>query len=401
MMDKHPSNHRVLFVDDEPNILSGLRRSLRSERGKWEIYFATSGEEALQLLTETPVDVVVSDMWMPGMNGAKLLNEVARLWPQTIRFVLSGHSDEKSILSLVGTAHRYLAKPCDPEMLKSVLERAFMLCGLLQDDRLKSLIGSIDSLPSYPAIYQKLTRRLADPDASLREIGQLIAEDPPIAAKMLQMVNSSFFGIGRRISNPEEAAGLLGMDTLKSLVLTTGIFRQFETDKKSESAALREIWHHSVTVGCLARDIVREEESDPSKQDDALTAGLLHDIGLMLFLFRLPDLWRKAQAVVASEGVSHWQAEERLAGATHSKLGAYLLGLWGLPESLVEAIAYMHTPNKAPTRSFGTLTAVHVADALLQDDHRLDKDYLTSLGLENRLDAWRSMAESVMAENGQ
>ncbi|MEJ2693378.1 MAG: HDOD domain-containing protein, partial [Candidatus Thiodiazotropha sp.] len=273
-MDSHPSNNRVLFVDDEPNILSGLKRSLRGQRGKWQIYFANSGEEALQLLAETPVDVVVSDMWMPGMNGAKLLNEIARLQPQTIRFVLSGHSDEKSIMSLVGTAHRYLAKPCDPELLKSVLERAFMLCGLLWDDTLKSLIGSIDSLPSYPVIYQKLTSKLGDPDATLRELGRLIAEDPPITAKMLQLVNSSFFGIGRRVSNPEEAASLLGMDTLKSLVLTSGIFRQFETDKASESASLTEIWRRSISVGCLARDIMREEGSDPSQQDDALSAGL-------------------------------------------------------------------------------------------------------------------------------
>lgn len=397
-MDSHPSNNRVLFVDDEPNILSGLKRSLRSQRGKWEIYFAESGEEALRLIAETPVDVVVSDMWMPGMNGAKLLNEVARLQPQTIRFVLSGHSDEKSILSLVGTAHRYLAKPCDPGVLKSVLDRAFMLCGLLQDDKLKSLIGSIDSLPSYPVIYQELTRKLGDPDTSLRELGRLIAEDPPITAKMLQMVNSSFFGIGRRISNPEEAASLLGMDTLKSLVLSTGIFRQFETGKESDSTSLKAIWRHSIAVGCLARDIVREEDSDPSKQDDALSAGLLHDIGLLLFLFRLPDLWEKVQAMVESEGISHWQAEERVTGVTHSKLGAYLLGLWGLPEEVVEAIAFTHIPDKAPTRSFGTLTAVHVADALLQDDQRLNEGYLSSLGLENRIAAWRTMAESILAE---
>ena len=216
-MDDQPNKQRVLFVDDEPNLLSGLRRSLRSQRSKWDMYFAESGEAALQLIRENPVDVVVSDMWMPIMNGAQLLNEIARLQPHTIRFVLSGHSDEKSILSLVGTAHRYLAKPCSPDALKSVLERAFMLYDLLQDESLKSLITSIDSLPSYPAIYQELTRKLADPDTSMRELGRLVGEDPPMTAKMLQMVNSSFFGIGRRISNPEEAASLLGMDTLFEL----------------------------------------------------------------------------------------------------------------------------------------------------------------------------------------
>jgi putative nucleotidyltransferase with HDIG domain len=282
-------------------------------------------------------------------------------------------------------------------MLKSVLERAFMLYDLLQDESLKSLITSIDSLPSYPTIYQKLTRKLGDPDSTLRELGRLIAEDPPMTAKMLQMVNSSFFGIGRRISNPEEAASLLGMDTLKSLVLSTGIFRQFEAARGADAALLKQLWEHSVAVGCLARDIAREEGCGQSQVDDALTAGLLHDIGLMLFMFKLPDVWEQVRSVVAAEGIPHWQAEERVSGASHSRLGAYLLGLWGLPEAVVEAIAYTHTPESAPTQSFSTLTAVHVADALLQDDDRLHENYLTALNLEQRLPVWRALAASAQA----
>lgn len=395
-MESQTKTKRVLFVDDEPNLLSGLKRSLRGQRQIWEMYFVESGEEALQVINKTPIDVVVSDMWMPVMNGAQLLNEIARLQPQTIRFVLSGHSDEKSILSLVGTAHRYLSKPCSPDVLKSVLERAFMLSDLLQDSSLISLIAAIDSLPSYPAIYQELTRKLGDPNASLREMGRLIAEDPPMTAKILQMVNSSFFGIGRRISNPDEAASLLGMDTLKSLVLTTGVFRQFEEGQGAADApALKQLWDHSVTVGCLARDIAREEGCDPPQVDDALTAGLLHDIGLMLFVFKLPDIWKQVQTVVAEKGISHWQAEESLTGANHTRLGAYLLGLWGLPEEVVEAIAYSHAPEQAPTQEFGALTVVHVADALLQNEQYLNENYLASLGLDHRLPVWQSLAEPL------
>ncbi|MEJ2463966.1 MAG: response regulator [Candidatus Thiodiazotropha sp.] len=396
-MDNLTPKPHVLFVDDEPNLLSGLKRSLRGQRNEWEMSFAGSGEEALELINNQPVDVVVSDMWMPGISGAELLNAVARQQPQTIRFVLSGHSDEQSILSLIDTAHRFIAKPCDAETLKSLLKRAFMLQEILQDPSLTSVISNIDSLPSCPAVYQELTKKLRSDTATLHEIGRLIAQDPPISAKMLQMVNSSFFGIGRRVSSPEEAASLLGMDLLKSLVLSAGVFRQFEEAGHIKGAVnLTNVWRHSIAVGCLARDIVKAEGGDKHQVEDAMAAGLLHDIGLLLFVFKLPEVWQKIQDTIAEQGIPHWEAELQVTGAPHCRLGGYLLGLWGLPETMVEAVAYTHWPEMAPTQSFSTLTAVHVADALLQNDQRLNQTYLAATGMEHKLPAWQALAEPII-----
>lgn len=394
-MDSQRKLKRVLFVDDEPHLIAGLKRSLRSQRGEWEMFFAGSGAEALRLIDETAIDAVVTDMYMPGINGAQLLSEIARRQPLTIRMVLSGHSDEKSILSLVATAHRFLAKPCDTDTLKSVLSRAFVLQSLLADDHLQSLVGSLGSLPTIPEVYHKLTRKLQSENATVREVGHLIGEDPPLTAKLLQVVNSAFFGIGRRVTNPEEAASLLGMETLSGLILSAGIFQQFEQDRSlSSTLSLEGLWHHSIAVGNLARKIARAEGCSQVIMDDSLAAGLLHDIGLLLIAFRLPDAWEQIQALSASQEIFHWRAEQQVLGTTHNAIGAYLLGLWGLPDAIVESVAFNHQPLSAHTHEFCALTAAHFADALLHGDGRFDEAYLKGLGLESRLEHWRGLVEA-------
>lgn len=400
-MDSQTRLKRILFVDDEPHLLAGLRRSLRGQRGEWEMFFAGSGEEALRMIDEAAMDAVVTDMYMPGINGAQLLQEIARRHPLTIRMVLSGHSDEKSILSLVGTAHRFMAKPCDAETLKSVLSSAFVLQTLLADDRLQSLVSSLGSLPTLPEVYRKLTAKLQSQEATVREIGKLVGEDPPLTAKLLQVVNSAFFGVGRRITNPEEAASLLGMETLSGLILGAGIFRQFELDMPAYSKlSLEEIWRHSVSVGQLSRNIARAEGCDQATVDDSLASGLLHDIGRLLLAYRLPEAWDQIEHLSLTENIHHWDAEQRVLGAAHSAVGAYLLGLWGLPDAVVEAVAFHHKPANAPSNGFGALSATHVADALVHGDGRLDETFLQRLGLQHRLDDWWGLFDNLSTDTG-
>ena len=401
-----PSEHtttnerkRILFVDDEPHLLAGLRRALRPFRDEWDMAFVGSGAEALQLAEQTPFDAVVSDMRMPGMDGAELLGEIARRHPRAIRIILSGYSDEASVMRLVDRAHQFLAKPCDAVRLRSVLARSFEMQRLLADEKLQAVVSSLDALPSLPLVYQKLTRLLRSEDATVRAVGALIAEDPPMTAKLLQVVNSAFFSVGRRITNTEEAASLVGMDILKGLALVSGIFRQFESSESSPRTAwLEHLWRHSMAVGHLACEVAKREKVDRSMVDDAMTAGLLHNIGMLLFAFRMPAEWDRMQALIRSEGMPHWDAETRIAGVPHNILGAYLLGLWGLPQSVVEAVGCNRQPPRTPFMEFTPLTAVHVANALVHGEERLDLDYLSALGLEDRLEDWRAMAEGLVSD---
>lgn len=397
---------RVLFVDDEPKILEGLQRMLRSMRHEWEMEFAQDGPSALETLKSRHFDVVVTDMRMPGMDGPMLLSQVRALHPQIVRIVLSGHSDHELILSSVGPAHQYLSKPCDPELLKQTVSRACALSDLLSNATLTLLVSQMQSLPSLPSIYMQLMKEVEAADPSIKKIGEIICKDPGMTAKILQMVNSAFFGLRRHISNPTDAVSLLGLDTIKSLVLSIQIFSQFSSTR-IPGFSLTDLWDHNAAVGDLAKKIAKAEKQSPRVVDDSFAAGLLHECGKLILAARLPKEYGEMLSLASEECLPAFEAERKVFGATHPEVGAYLLGLWGLPDSIVEAVAFHHSPSQCPVDVFSPLTAVHVADYLVSEsgppgmrkaaNAELDSVYLARLGLESRMDSWKAIRES---ENG-
>lgn len=144
---------RILFVDDEPLLLSGLQRLLRPLRKEWNAACAAGGEEALVMLAQERFDVIVTDMRMPGMDGAELLNEVMRLYPDMLRLVLSGQSDLESVVKSAGVTHQYLSKPCSIEVMRDAVNRAVALHQLLANSALKQLLSRLHSIPSVPPLY--------------------------------------------------------------------------------------------------------------------------------------------------------------------------------------------------------------------------------------------------------
>ena len=222
------SKKRILFVDDEPMILQGLQRMLRPMREQWEMTFVEGGENALAAMAGTAFDVIVTDMRMPVMNGAQLLKEVRDRYPRTVRLILSGHADKELVTQCLGVAHQYISKPCDPEQLKTMIRNACLIGGDLVTDQVKEILGSIDRLPTVPAVFQELEQALADPDVDARRLGQIIEQDPGMTAKILKIVNSAFFALRRSISSPFEAVTYLGIDTIKGLVLVNSIFERAE-----------------------------------------------------------------------------------------------------------------------------------------------------------------------------
>jgi HD-like signal output (HDOD) protein/CheY-like chemotaxis protein len=393
---------KILFVDDEPKILEGLQRMLRSMRHEWEMEFAEGGQAALDTLASRPFDVVVTDMRMPGVNGAMLLTQIRGLHPQMVRIVLSGHSDQELIMSSVGPAHQYLSKPCDPELLKQTVSRACALRDLLSNTTLTLLVSQMSSLPSLPSIYMQLMKEVESPDPSIKKIGEIISKDSGMTAKILQMVNSAFFGLRRHISNPADAVSLLGLDIVKSLVLSIHIFSQF-SQARIPGFSLEDLWEHNMAVGALSKQIGKAEKQEQQVVDDSFTAGLLHECGKLILAARLPEEYAEMLSLVSAEGLPEVEAERKVFGATHPEVGAYLLGLWGLPYSIVEAVAFHHSPRQCAGELFSPLTAVHVADYLENElnpagaenavAEALDSVYLERLGLEGRMDSWKVLKE--------
>jgi HD-like signal output (HDOD) protein len=356
----------VLFVDDEPMVLQGLQRMLRSERHSWTVRFAGSGREALDLLERESFDVVVSDLRMPEMNGAELLRLVMENRPDTLRIILSGETGQGMLLKAVRCAHQFLAKPCDPESLKAAIRRGFALRRMIGDRRLTALVSRLQSLPSLPALYTEVLAEIQSPNASFKKVGDIIGRDVGMAAKILHLVNSAFFGLARRIVIPHEAVCFLGFDTVKALVLSGKIFSQFDP-KRSVRMSLEALWQHSLRAGLCGRTIGSAEALARKSQDDAFAAGILHDVGKLVLAQNFPDIYADILASARARRQPVWELESENFGISHAEIGAYLMGLWGIKEEVIVAIAHHHRPPIGPA-SGGLSAVVYAANALA---HRL------------------------------
>lgn len=395
-------NPRVLFVDDEINVLSGLRRMLRAQRNEWDMLFANSGDEALKLLEQSPCDVIVSDMRMPGIDGAELLRRVAEQYPNTVRLVLSGQSEHERIFRAVGPAHQFLSKPCDEKELVATIKRACSLQSHLQDVSLRNVVSQVGSLPSLPELYKRLVVELEADDTSVEKVGEIIESDLGMSVKVLQLVNSSFFGLPQHVACPKHAVSLLGLNVIRPLCLTAGAFSQYE-DSLIDGFSLSLAIDHSLQVATAARRIADLERSSPQTIDDAFIAGMLHDIGKLILASKLTAQFQQAVSLSKAESLPLWQAEFRILGTTHAEIGAHLLDLWGLPTPIVEAVAFHHRPEHSKHDGFAPLTAVYVANTLMSQDSSgspvgndgINTGYLDSIRLPDRMDAWRQLVGGV------
>lgn len=386
----------ILFVDDQKNILDGLRRMLRSMRDEWEMLFAESGQEALNILKEKPCDVLVSDMRMPEMNGAQLLSQVAKKYPQVVRIVLSGDADKETVLQTTVQAHQYLSKPCDADTLKATVARACSLRDLLSDSALRRIVTQVTILPSLPSLYTMVMEELQSEKTSLDHVGSIIEQDVAMTAKLLQLVNSSFFGFKRQVSRVRDAVPLLGADVLKALVLSVGIFSQFQNKKPLHGISIDTISEHSLRVANYAKVIAISQKADRVDQDQSFLAGILHDLGKLILWTNFPNEYGEVCSMCSVERCTVSEAEKRHFQASHEQVAAYLLGLWGFADAVVEAVAFHHHPGCLPLKRFTPLTALHVAnafdhfktDALVSLEAGVDESYLREIGLYQNLPAW-------------
>jgi HD-like signal output (HDOD) protein len=390
---------RILFVGEDMELWEELRNHQLSGQSEWDYAFAKSGLQALNSLAQSPCDAVVADLQMAGMNGAQLLDEVMQRNPGTLRFIRAGLADQQAAMKCVGTAHQYLMKPSDSTTLRSALARAFSLESWLPGEKVQKLISQMRKLPSPPNLYFQIVAELQSPDASLDKVGALISQDLVLSAKMLQVVNSAVFGLQMQVGKPVDAVLYLGMETTKSLVLLAHTFSYFDKVKTADFSVDR-LWRHSVTAGKFAEQIARAEGASVEVTGQSFTAGMLHDIGKLLLAANLPVEFKAMLQQAKAGQLSLDEVETATLGVAHGELGACLLGIWGLPTAIVEAVALHHRPTQFLSKTFCPLTAVHAANAI---EHALDPQpgigpapaadaqYLAELGLAERFAAWRDL----------
>lgn len=385
---------KIIFVDDEKSILDGLRRVLRPARKHWDMSFVSSGQDALTLFSNNSFDVIISDMRMPHMNGIELLTEICQKHPQTLRVVLSGYSESALILESVRVAHQYLPKPSDYSTIKSTVDSALRLKSMLRNEKVSTLVAKIQSLPSLPQIFDDINEELSREDCSLLVIAELISADISMTAKLLQICNSAYFGLSRAIESPMDAVNYLGIDTIKSLVLSIKIFEEF-SDKEEDNSALLKVWTLSQTVAILAKDIARQQNSDKAIVNQSYTGGLLHNIGEIIVRHEFKSTYPEIEDLQHEQGLHIIEAEQKVLGFSHDIVGAYLLDLWGLPSSICSCSAFLYTDQHLNFDNPGSAEFVFIAYSLIQDlnegtDNRVR---LSRYFPEETIDVWKQMAQ--------
>jgi HD-like signal output (HDOD) protein/CheY-like chemotaxis protein len=388
--------HRVLFVDDEPAILTGLSRMLRPLRNEIQSDFVGGGAEALERLKKEAFDIVIADIRMPGMDGAALLDAVQRAHPHIIRIVLSGHADVSAALRAVPVAHQFLAKPCDASSLREVIKRAAGLHNLLRERDLQTLVGGMRDIPVRPKTYSEVSKLLADPSATAGDIGKLISRDVALSAKLLKIVNSAFFGLPRRVTAIDSAINYLGTAMLRSVILATAAASTLGPRARKLGYDLEVNETHSL----LSANLSVQFFSDKNVREDAFAAALLQNLGELLLVAEGSEDALVAFEHARQNGVPLQDAERELQLVSHAYVGAYLLGAWGLPYSIVEAVAHHHDPSAVAHEKLDIVDAVYCA-TLVADHYLLQKPdsleraraHLQTFGAEERLARLQTSAE--------
>ncbi len=393
-------NARVLVVSDDPAALLGLRRMLDPLAREWEILTERGAKATLARLDLARADVLIVDRVQAEMRRDDLLVEVRRRFPSTVRVVLVDATEQGELARLAALSHRVLAKPVDSDELQTVVRRTHSLRELLRSPSLTAVVGRMGTVPALSDLYTRIAEELAYPDYSLAAVGALVSQDVGIAAKLIQMANSALLGLRRPAGSPAQAVRVLGADLTRTLVLAADLFSRYNP-ATLRPFSIDALWDHSRQIADLASRIATAERAGERTVRDAALAGLFHDIGQLTMVSQLPGPYREVFELRARENLTTAAAEKRVFGATHAEVGGYLLGLWGLHDSLVEAVAWHHEPSGCPGNTFSALTAVHVADAITRaaEGARPDRDYLARLGMEDRLLEWIRISEQPPTSN--
>ncbi|MCB2109334.1 MAG: HDOD domain-containing protein [Rhodobacteraceae bacterium] len=393
------SKSKILFVDDEDNVLRGLARMLRTRRDAWDMSFVNSGQAALDFLEKNKVEVVVSDMRMPGMNGAELLNKVRERWPDTIRIVLSGFAERESILKTIGPSHRYLAKPCTEQVLTEAITHSLKLRKQLQAETLRKAITGLTHIPTLPDVYARVLRELSDELASAESLAEIVEKDVSISAQLMKLTNSAYFSLQRPCTTVKQAINFIGFENVRATVLLAGVFEQFRSIAPTLVQVVERLTRRSIGIATLAQAIARNDGASQEIADQSFCAGVLAHLGTIVLIANQPKQFVDAMSKADTARGSWLDTEYEMFGATHAQIGGYILGLWGFSDGVVEAVTYHHNPSALTSAAAPILTAVHVAQYMTRlkatGHGELDQAYLSASGQTERLKSWQSVFEEV------
>lgn len=390
---------RILCVNDETRALEQWRRMLLERERSWEVRLATSNADALAVLQSWPPDAVVAASRPPLCDGISLLSHIRDQRPETVRVIIGDAAGSEGSLRALKVVHRALPEAVEGDQLVETIHRTLLMRDYISQPQLRALLGKVGQLPAVPSVYADLTRRLADPAVSVFELGELVAEDTALAVQVLRLANSAYFGRGQVVTSITDAAARLGTRLLRSLVLTAEVYGRLPVSP-AVAAKIEDLQRHASLVARIASSL------DPRAawKDDAFTAGLVHDVGKLLLLSRLPELAAEIEREATDSYRLEHEVELEKLGAHHGTLGACLLGMWGLPSTVIEAVNGHHDIALEVPHAFNAVRAVALADRLAHsvtdnEEMKMRSDPLPmAIITDPRWAWWREMAEQIANE---
>ena len=338
---------RILLVDDETRLLDSTRRAIRLERPAWAVFTACGGEEAIQVLRDRDIDVLVTDMLMPGMDGAALLRQARQLNPGTVRLILSGHAGRDLIQSCEASFHQFLGKPVDPDAFIRVIESFEIAPEDLKTANARRLVAGLERVPSLPSLYAELTHLLTEPDPSLEAVSLIVQRDLGMASKILKLANSCYISSERKVNDLCQALDLVNLEVLKQAILVHGAL-EVARDLQPSGLDLAGLWEHSAAVGRAAATLSEAEGQGPQVVSACYSAGLLHDIGRVVLAGESELAYQGCLDLERAEQQPLSLVELEAYGTDHPTVGAELLHLWGLDPALCRAVASHHLADHLP-----------------------------------------------------
>lgn len=346
----------ILFVDDEKPILKTFQRSLRGS--EFEIFVAEDGHTALEIIARESIDLIISDMRMPNINGHQLLRKVKDMSPTTIRLILSGHADEKDITRAIldGSCKMYILKPWDSHSLHNTIRQLLDIRTALEERNLLAIINRMDGLRSLPRIFNKLTEMINN-DADMHQIAEVIGDDPILTSRVLRMANSAFYGISTGSIN--QAIVYLGLNAVKGIVLSVDLCSLlpelkgiFNKETLCNHASITNRLVNRLHISLLGNKIPHVASS----------VGLLSSVGLMALIHQMPDKYVQIAAALKDQPNLQFEAlEQQIVGVKHSDVGGFLLNWWDMPQPLIEGAMFHHDPFNACVSDRQLVSTVHLA----------------------------------------
>jgi HD-like signal output (HDOD) protein len=384
------STKQILFVSGDAHYADDMRGVLSQLSDHWTPAFVTNARDAFSILTERPlIATVVADPQLWGVAGETFLDEVRCKFPQVTRLCLSLPAGQKTSPA---TAMQAISRVTEPDKLRSLLDRTHNLHQVITNQSVAAVIGDLDQLPSVPEIYWKLAEAIAKPSTTVSDLAAIIERDPAMGSKVLQLVNSSFFGLSSRVSSIAAAVKYLGFEMLRGLVLSSHAFSALGAHQKI-AVSVEKFQRYSLRVARLASRFATDKQA----AEEAFTAGIMHDIGELVLAVQCPAQF--AQWLDRDETLPSHKLERETFGVTHGEVGAQLLANWGIPFSITECAAFHHQPQRVLGGDVEVLACVHAADALVAilgagaPEDSLDSAFLERAGLSGRVPRWRSIAE--------